>query len=236
MPPTLLTLAIENSNPGSSADASHRPGVALGYLTPGQPELTHVLHAENFRELPRDQDDLISAIDRSFQAAGITKDRLQAVAVSIGPGGFTSTRMACAAGAMIAEALNIPAIPVPSALVAWQAHGSFSTRVAVALAGKGPSAWVRLFNGSDHTHHGEVFLADQLLAHAPDVVLADAHLPVPIRDALVNGSIPIAPLRFSPADALAAAAYGPLGKADDLLPLYPREPEAVTLWRARHRA
>ncbi len=249
-----LTLAIEIANPGNPATPAVRTAaaeVAVGLVTHGDPSRTQMLAVEPLHEVDRDRDDLIPAIERLLAGAGRTLRDLRQIAVSIGPGGFTSTRVACATGALLADGLGIATIAVPSALVA-AVHASerilergsalaTEASTAVLLASKGEAVWCALIPvGAAPSalalaaRQGSMKAADQIIALKPARVLADAHLPASIRAALTAAGIPIHPLLFTAPACVKAASLCEPGDPSTLVPIYPREPEAVTLWRSRH--
>jgi len=227
-----LILAIETSQ--------RVGGVALRDATGAE-------HVEMLSPKKRHDDDLLPAIDRAFAKARLQPDALRdgIVAVSIGPGGFTGLRIAISIAKMLAETLHVKIVAVPSALVASQSYqmaakhnAKLSANLLVALASKGDSCWctrASMANGI-WTINGAPGLwnAQALDLSGIDVVLADEHFPEPMRQLCeVNGVEVIEPV-FDPraclliADHMAREAQwtDPLL----LLPLYPREPEAVTLW------
>jgi tRNA threonylcarbamoyl adenosine modification protein YeaZ/ribosomal-protein-alanine acetyltransferase len=57
---------------------------------------------------------LFPMIKRVLEKAGITKNELEAVAVSIGPGSFTGIRIGMAAAKTLAQALDLPMAAVPT--------------------------------------------------------------------------------------------------------------------------
>jgi tRNA A37 threonylcarbamoyladenosine modification protein TsaB len=113
-------LAIETSNPSINAE------VALGVLREsGAPSAgVDCITVEPVREVGRNEDDLLPAIDRACRRAGIAARQIARVGVSVGPGGYTSLRVACAAGKMIAEAVGALCVPVSSAAVAALGAGT----------------------------------------------------------------------------------------------------------------
>jgi tRNA threonylcarbamoyladenosine biosynthesis protein TsaB len=235
-----LTLAIETANPASDPEGGG-VGVCVGTISQGQPRLARTLSEAYLREVGRDEDDLLPAIDRAMTAAGVRPGQLKYVAVSVGPGGFTATRMACAAGAMIAEATGAAAIAVPSAVVAHMACAAGRRlREVIAMACKGETAWCAAFNSTVwedleiEGRNGRVLDAVGLLGLRPARVLADAHLPAAMRAKLELARVPIMPVQFSAEACLQAAVWCSAGGPEKLVPIYPREPEAVTLWRKRH--
>lgn len=238
-----LTLAIEIANPSAGGAHSHG-GVALGFVVDGDPAGTVLVASEPLREVDRDRDDLIPAIGRLLAAAGKLLEDVERVAVSVGPGGFTSTRVACATGAMLAEGLGIKGVVVPSALVALIAAGApADERVAVLMASKGAAAWSGLVetgtpasSWAAQARGGSMKSVQEVMAGRPTLALADSHLPPDIRAALesAGGGVPIRPLLFTAEACLRSSALCEPGDPATLVPIYPREPEAVTLWRQRH--
>jgi tRNA threonylcarbamoyladenosine biosynthesis protein TsaB len=201
------------------------------------------VHEEALSPKKRHDDDLLPSIDRVFARAGLRSGDLRdgAVAVSIGPGGFTGLRIAIATAKMLAETLQVKLLAVPSALVAADAHEGDGP-ILVALACKNDTFWLTRLDrdGPDRWRIvGEPAIARSETFDFSGVraVLADEHFPDAARARLDDAGIHIAPLRLTAHACLAVgqrmlergAVIDPL----HLLPLYPREPEAVTLWNAR---
>jgi len=235
----IVTLAIEISNP-----ASHPGSGGSVALATGDPFT--LLAEEGVAPATFEHDDLLPAIDRLLKSAGVQRSQIADVAVSIGPGGFTSTRVACAAGKLIAEALGATCRGVPSALVAFaddqRPHAASGKSVAIALASKKGSAWVAILPEGiptlEHAHaarDGRVMTADQLADAHPALVLADAHLDESIRVAMQIAGVPIHTPRFAASILARVSTLLPPIDGEHLLPIYPRQPEAVTLWQQRGR-
>ena len=68
---------------------------------------------------------LLPMISALLEMTGFDKNKLDAVAVSSGPGSFTGLRIGAATGKGLAYALNIPMIPVPT--MEAVAYGCFSS-------------------------------------------------------------------------------------------------------------
>lgn len=231
-----LILAIEVSNPGAGPAG---PGVCLARF---DADSITVLASSVVRISARGghDDDLMPAIDRTFTAAGLSPRTcdLTRIAVSAGPGGYTSVRVACAVGKMIAEATGASCVSIGSASVALRSAPAQAQegRVCVLLASKGDTAWGQIFSDGVALDEG-VVLDPHRLATAIDagiqVIIADHHLPIAMREIAQSRGIRVEPAIFS-AEACAqlgieGAPIDPL----DLTPIYPREPDAVTLWRNR---
>lgn len=277
--PRDLILAIETSNPGAvspeARDAEARnaeggrlisngPGVTLGRMHQGEIEVlsTQMLRARA-GPFGGNDDDLMPAIARAFAEAkraspGVDRADLARVAVSVGPGGYTGLRVACAVAKMIALGVgsrgagSCVCVAVPSARVVLARVPTGlregASRVAIALASKGHSAWVQVFEGErelelDGKGKGGLCTAENLRAWSGftdakgeggvRALIADRHLPAPMREAAVALGWSIAEPIFDPvACAELGAGLDPI-EPSLLMPMYPREPDAVTLWRAR---
>lgn len=250
--PSRIILAIENSNPSAAGPDGHGgwvgTGVAVGRHRAGSgsgSESLEVLAVEPIRQMGREADGLMPAISAAVERAGLSPGDIQRVAVSVGPGGYTAVRMACAAGAMIAHATESACCAVPSAWVVAAAACARvpGVRLGVALAGKDDSAHVTVFESPASwreiprtAREIGVIRAGDVAALGLRVLLADRFLPGSMRDAAEAAGVELAGLEFDPVECLRLSTL--LGECDpvELVPMYPREPDAVTLWRARHGA
>ncbi len=196
----------------------------------------------------RDRDLLLPAIIELCEAAAVHRRDLKAIAVSTGPGGFTGLRVAISTAKGLCEGLCVPAVDVASALVAAEGArqlwwtGSANESVVVALASKGESCWLSTITSSGP---GSLTLANEGISSTATfdgplsgVLLADEHLPAPLRARALERGMRIEPPTFRAAHCLTVSeALFAQGRAIDPIALrvrYPREPDAVTLWRDRY--
>lgn len=201
---------------------------------------------EMLGEQTRHDDVMLPAVDRLVAAAGLTPADIDAIAVSIGPGGFTGLRIAVAAVKMLVLTVDARVAAVPSALVVAEriAWDDLQPGPAlVALASKRTSFW-----GTRVAREAEVVgvLGTPQLEESADVdltglaaLIGDRYLPETVRRRAEAAGVPVLEPIFDPT---ACLAVGRRMLADDdvtdpraLVPLYPREPEAVTVWRARNQ-
>jgi tRNA threonylcarbamoyladenosine biosynthesis protein TsaB len=215
-----LVLAIECSQ--------REGGVSVG-APDGEPA------SETLRAGARHDDDLLPAIDRLLGRAGAGPASLEAVGVSIGPGGFTGLRIAVSTARALADVLGVKLLAIPSAEVVAASEPGPGP-IVVALAGKSSSFWsTRLVRAGDAwrvEHAGLVEGADVDLSDL-EAVVADAYLPETARRRCAALGLPIREPRFDPA-ACWRLACGRLARGEtsdplELLPLYPRPPSAVLL-------
>ena len=235
------TLAFELSNP-TSAPAAGPGGTDASSLALGRGG--SLIAAERVAPAaPRSEtDDLFPALARLFARAGISPRELGGgggrIAVSVGPGGYTGLRVACAAAATLAEAVGARCVSVPTALVALiesDLQTGDGTR-AVALASKADSAWVYIEHQPDPTAPRFITAATAaayLAGHSVAALIADSFIPAPIRAACEAAGIRIIPPQLSAAACLRASAMLPDIDPAQLVPIYAREPDAVTQWRER---
>lgn len=204
------------------------------------------VHLEQLQSARRHDDDLLPAIDRLMARCGLKPSDLSSVAVSVGPGGFTGLRIAVTTAKMFAEALKVHLVAVPSALVAAEGTPGGALARLVALAGKADTFWATMLQrpaiGEPWQIIGEPALMDhqQMPITGIDEVLADDHLPAAARQVCEQAGLSITPPQFSAEACLRVAqplleARGPVDPLY-LVPIYPRQPEAVSLWQARKDA
>ncbi len=205
---------------------------------------TGTIQSEALHVSGRHDDDLLPAIDRLFKRADVQPRDLDAVAISIGPGGFTGLRIAVSTAKMFAEALNVKLVAVPSALVAAAATPIGARRILVAAACKGDSFWATQVHIDNDVPRiaspaGLQFSAE-FSTEGIEAVLADDHFPEAARRRCESLHLPLmrpsftaqACLRIADCMARAGEFVDPL----NLTPLYPRQPEAVRMWKQQHHS
>lgn len=256
MPRRRVMLLIETSNPGSgpSGPFGDKPGNAVvagpgvGVVDLDAPDRAGSLEVEPIEPGSRHSDELMPAIATMFTKLGLKPGSIERIAVSAGPGGYTGVRIAVTTAKAIAEAMGAPVLPVPSPLVAAAHLDGSELPALVVSACKGstghgvriPDRWDA---GLDSPRVLGVVDAQSLsrtdLAGVRTLV-ADEHVPGPIVDLARERGMAIAVPIYSVCG-LTRIAIGSLDAApaswvapETVLPIYAREPEAVTRWRARH--
>lgn len=236
---TNLALAIEASNPvraGSSTGAQWG-GVALGRIhTSGTVD---VLASEPLGTAGGADDDLVQSIDRVCRVAHVAPESIQRVAVSIGPGGYTSIRVAVTVGKLVAEVARARCIGVPTSDVVVRGvpeHLRRERRVVVCLAWKRDDVWRAIYDpGSVDALSAALVPVSMAVEEAGGgVLVADGRLV----ERLVGDGLPIDACTvlepvFDPVVLLAASSRLPCVDPVELAPLYPRRPEAVRQWEKR---
>ena len=186
---------------------------------------------------------LFPMIERVMNEAGLTPAQLDAVAVAIGPGGFTGIRVGLAAAHGIALAVGARLVGITSfrAVAAGVAGiaDSGCEALLVALDSRRADLYVQLFAGDAASPLGapQAVLADRLHDYVADfakgarlLIAGDA---AETAAAALDGRVPCAVARDSAPDAqgVAAAALVELHSgaiADPVRPFYLRPPD-VTL-------
>jgi len=206
-----------------------------------------VLGVEPLASDVRADADLAPAIARLAERVRVTPRMIERVAVSVGPGGYTSTRIAVAAGAAIALASGAEAVAVPSLRVAARAAEG---PCLIALASKRDTAWVGAFDARggpvppgalspdpDTPDGGRLLDAEGLrvfvrgLVPKPATLWNDGFAPPGFVEVARELGIAVHPPRLDAEACLRASAYEPGIDPARLRPIYPREPEAVRKWR-----
>lgn len=229
--------AIPSSTPPLQTPPLHtptacRPGVVIAQSSGDTLKLlargeTQPEHAHS--------DGLILAIADAMKQAGLSPKHISTIAVSAGPGGYTAVRLAITTAKMIAEVSGAECIPVPTAHCV--AHSALMNGAAkplvVALASKGESCYLTEFT-DDATAPGHLIAASEWNPTNIKALVADAYLPASFAAKAANMGVQrIYPIFDAFACALICHRYDVVDPVR-LSPIYPREPEAVTKWRALH--
>ena len=195
---------------------------------------------------------LMPHIETALAMARVKKDELDGIAVSIGPGSFTGLRIGLASAKMMAYALHIPLIAVPTLEALAHHCVCEGVRLVPVMDAQKGNVYVQEFtwraDGDALTLHEESSLAILPLAEViarlskteqPVLLLGDAmqrkvdvELPVNVRLAPIHARMPRA-ARVG----LAALTRLARGETDDpvtAVPLYLRRSEAEVLWEKRH--
>ena len=199
------------------------------------------IHVEALNESKRHDDDLMPAIERLFAKANLMPRDLEAVAVSIGPGGFTGLRIAITTAKMFAQTVGAKLLAVPSALVVAQSIKDEPGPILIMLAGKKDTAWMTHLERVEGVWKIQgvpgLIEAGHIDYQGISVVVADQYLPESMRTGAEHAGVSILEPLFDPMACLqvgdrfaTADLYIESGK---LNPLYPRPPEAVSLWKQR---
>ena len=195
---------------------------------------------------------LMPHIETALAMARVKKDELDGIAVSIGPGSFTGLRIGLASAKMMAYALHIPLIAVPTLEALAHHCVCEGVRLVPVMDAQKGNVYVQEFtwraDGDALTLHEESSLAILPLAEVitrlskteqPVLLLGDAmqrkvdvELPVNVRLAPIHARMPRAACV-----GLAALTRLARGETDDpmtAVPLYLRRSEAEVIWEKRH--
>lgn len=225
MPPARPALGLELSQQAGGIALRVEGGEAL---------------VERFTAGVKHERDLMPAVDRLFRRAGLRPSDLALVTVSVGPGGFTGLRVAVTTAKMLAFTTGAAIVATPSTFVVAESIDSTGP-IGVALAAKGDRAWFTRFRRERDQWIIEgdaaVVDADHAALDGLDRLAGDAFLPKTWRDRCRALHVPVVEPTFDPVACLRAGerafSHGRRIDPASLVPLYAREPEAVTLWQAR---
>ena len=187
------------------------------------------------REVPRTRRnnlELIPTADALLRDRGLTPSDLTELYISVGPGSFTGLRMAIAAAKMLAltnPELKLVAVPTLEVLAHQNAQAD--RPVAVCLNIKRGTMYCAVYRDGQQVVEPALRSLEALLATVDEVdqlqlvseVDLDHPAQLPLENAIVDPQA-----TWTVGQRLARE--GRYVRPQDLLPLYIREPEAVTLW------
>ncbi|MFI4915427.1 MAG: tRNA threonylcarbamoyladenosine biosynthesis protein TsaB [Phycisphaerales bacterium JB060] len=232
----MFILAIEATNPNVPT-----PGVLLARAR-GLPDPHPLTLATRGLDAPSRHDDvLLPRIAELFDEAGVGPGELDEVLVSIGPGGFTATRLACVSAAMLAEVSGATLRAIPTARIAVETtyqSCNIGGAVVIAMASKQDTAYVARFDPArgTFTHRGESIgpAAFETLLLPGDRLVFEDHLPETMLEIASKRHVECIPMRLTADGLLACRSAAETVPIEALRPIYPREPDAVTQWRRRY--
>ena len=230
-PPT-ITLAIETSNTPTHERERSDIGPGVTIVRGVDPAELKVLDRADLSRRTSHDDALVSAVDRCVSDAGVAIADVGRIAVSVGPGGYTSLRIAVTVAKSLAFVTGAECVAVPTSLgVAHSARDRLTpeTRSVVCLAWKRGDVWCRFFEGAHPTEPGAIRSIESIAETDADLFLAEQ--PVIERLSAQNPGIAdraTSPI-FDPVSIATRSFELPAVDPAALRPLYPREPEAVRL-------
>ena len=194
----------------------------------------------------RKEDSVMPSIQQLASELNIAPDSLELVVISIGPGGFTGLRSAVAIAKMISLVSGAAIVPIETALsVAHNANIGPGPYFVVSGV-KQDTFWLSKVHNKNNTWFCESAPSSSLeleqSIHTVKALFGDSYLPKSVTALCVSEGIQI---RESAVSAKSLLSLGvQLFKNDkdttvnplELLPLYPREPEAVRLWKENNKA
>ena len=187
------------------------------------------------REVPRTRRnnlELIPTADSLLRDYGLKPSGLTELYVSVGPGSFTGLRMAIAAAKMFSltnPGLKLVAVPTLDVLAHQNAQDD--KPVAICLNTKRGTMYCAVYRDGQRIVEPALRSMDELLAAVDDPaalqLVSEVDLDHPAQLPLENAVI-YPKSTWTIGQRLASE--GVYAAPQDLLPLYIREPEAVTLW------
>ena len=196
------------------------------------------------REVPRTRQRnlvLVPTLGALLREHDFAPGDIDVLYVSLGPGSFTGLRMAIATAQMLALAQpSIKLVGVPTLDVLAHQHKGAAEHVAVLLNIKRGTSYCAVYREGVCLIEPDIRTTDELLDLAPRplAIVAEVNPGLPEDEAITW----LDPITTAPDPAAtwhvghALARAGRFADPPELLPLYIREPEAVTLWEQQGKA
>ena len=181
-------------------------------------------------------DEVFPAIDALMKKASLQPNELSLIALSIGPSGVTTMRIATTIAKHVSFITGAPIVAVPTAVSAAESLSEYESLLAIEAV-KGDSFWLSTLTRTNGVWQCEAELSEidtiQNKSFTQQGILCDAKF------GEIASVFNIQPLPYLPnAKSLmqASKALFDAGKTTDaraVTPLYPREPEAVRQWNTQ---
>jgi len=214
-----------------SLELSQREGSVAARLGNGEVVELPVLQGD------RNKDTVMPAVEEVVVKAGGTSTSVRTVIIGVGPGGFTGLRIAVATAKMISLTTGAVVVPVETALGVVQSDKNAVDTSIVVSCVKSNNCWLSVVEKKPTWNcAGHLVSIDGVAEYLErDCVLyGDSFLPEQIREICKQRDLEVRSALSSATSimevGLALRATGFAVDPSDLLPLYPREPEAVRKW------
>ncbi len=223
-----ITLGIEMSNPGAHAPGEDAPHAVALWDKDGR-----CLGSAPLPASTRGSDAVLHAISEVAGSCSIEPREVDRVLVSVGPGGYTALRISTTSAKVLADTLGAELVAVPTARVVSVALDASDLPALIALASKKDRCHASILSSDGELRSVGIIGADALRSHELKSIVADRHLPESFRETAAAIGVGVLALRLDARDLLRAAEG--IDPIDPLRcePIYAREPDAVTQWRAR---
>lgn len=212
-----IVLGIEHTNPSKTNPAT----VAVCEVT------GDIVRCLAMSIVPHGQGERVTAaVEDALNACSVVRSQIDEVAVSLGPGGFTSTRIGVVAAQMIATGLGVGVRGVPTVDVAAQSVCDCE-HYGVALAHKGGLVWFCRYNAAGSVDRAGLTSVQELDSFGLEQILCGENVIEAVQQADVSARVVPASLS---AELLVRASLGVESlEPSEVHPLYPREADAKTI-------
>jgi tRNA A37 threonylcarbamoyladenosine modification protein TsaB len=185
----------------------------------------------------RDKDSVMPALEQAVLMVGGTPNQINTVFVSIGPGSFTGLRIATATAKMISCTTGAVVVPVETALGVVSADTHHLSRSIVVSAIKKENCWLSVVTKNPtwccDGRLSNIYELPTYMEHG-SILYGDSFLPDEILKQCEEAGVPIRAMQSTATSIMEVGqTFGSENHIDPtaLLPLYPREPEAVRRWK-----
>jgi len=225
---TKITLGVEMSNPGSHDPKVPDPPHAVALWRGMDP-----VGSAPMPKAARGSDAVMALVESLCAQHGVSPGEIARILVSTGPGGYTALRIASTTAKVLGMALGAELIGVETPRVAGVSVDPGRRPALIALASKKGRAHATVLHPGGELERLGVIEAERIGVLGVTTLVADRHLPQSFADQAARLSIAIEPIVLDARTLLSASAGVDPVEPVALVPVYAREPDAVTQWRAR---
>ncbi len=185
----------------------------------------------------RKKDAMMPALEKSVTTVGGNPNEIDTIFVSIGPGSFTGLRVAVATTKMLSYTTGATIIPIKTALGVVCADKEHVPKSIVVSAIKKENFWLSVVTKNPKWNcEGGLVNASQLPLYIEQntVLYCDSLLTDEITKMCTEVGVTLREMQSTATSIMAVGStLGDKNHIDPalLLPLYPREPEAVRMWK-----
>ncbi len=231
-----IVLAIELSNPSASPDDHAVALFSLEEFSQGKDSVS-LIGSLPIAPTMRSSEGLMVLVETLCAEHAISPGDIARIIVSSGPGGYTALRVSTTTAKVLSHILECELIAVPTAWVAAQGVESAYRPGLIVLASKNQLAHCSIVEQDGSVETVGVIDACEagalIVARGVRSLIADGHLPSSFVAQAGQCDIEICPIVLDARHVLEASAGMDSVAPIELMPIYAREPDAMTQWRAR---
>ena len=207
-----------------------------GFVFAQQRGRSALLDRCQFQVVYRSSDGIMVAIERLCKEHATEPSSIASIIVSVGPGGYTALRIATTTAKVLAATLGCELVAVPTAIVASVSVSQDQCPALIALASKNQMAHCSLVQEPGQAQVAwDARCTSTCKARNCARLLLMIICPTSFIEHAQIAGVEIVPIKLDARQGLIASnGIEPIAP-ESLMPIYAREPDAVTQWRDRKK-